>query len=279
MIDRPATLEEALALRAAGPVRPLAGGTDIYPAEAAAAAWLRPSGARLLDLTGIAGLDRIEQDADGWRIGACVTWAALRDAALPPAFAGLQAAAATVGGVQVQNRGTVLGNLCNASPAADGAPPLLALEAGIDLASPRGVRRLALADFLLGNRRTALAPDELAIALHIPTPPAGARGRFLKLGARSHLVISIAMVAVLAAVRDGRITAARLAVGACGPVAQRLPAAEAALIGAPLAQAPGLILPAHLAALTPLDDLRGSAAYRRQAALVLLRRALAEALA
>jgi CO/xanthine dehydrogenase FAD-binding subunit len=279
MIDRPATLEEALALRAAGPVRPLAGGTDLYPAEAAAAAWLRPSASRLLDLSGIAGLDRIEQDADGWRIGACVTWAALRDAALPPAFAGLQAAAATVGGVQVQNRGTVLGNLCNASPAADGAPPLLALEAGIDLASPRGVRRLALADFLLGNRRTALAHDELAIALHVPTPPTGARGSFQKLGARSHLVISIAMVAVLAAVRDGQVTAARLAVGACGPVAQRLPVAEAALIGAPLAQAPGLLLPAHLAALTPLDDLRGSAAYRRQAALVLLRRALAAALA
>ena len=279
MIDRPATLEEALALRAAGPARPLAGGTDIYPARAAAAAWLRPVEERLLDLTGIAGLDRIEAAAESWRIGACVTWAALRDAALPPAFDGLRATAATIGGVQVQNRGTVLGNLCNASPAADGAPPLLTLDAAIEIAGPQGIRRLPLAAFLLGNRRTALRQDELAIAIHIPTPPPEARSVFRKLGARSHLVISIAMVAVLAEAKAGRIIQARLAVGACGPVAQRLPELEATLAGARIDAAPGLISPAHLAALAPLDDLRASAAYRRQASLVLLRRALAEVLA
>jgi len=279
MIVRPATLEAALALRAAGPARPLAGGTDIYPALAAAAAWMRPSNERLLDLTGIAGLDRIEADAEGWRIGACVSWSALRAAPLPAAFDGLRAAAGTIGGVQVQNRGTVLGNLCNASPAADGAPPLFSLDAGIEIAGPQGIRRLPLPDFLLGNRRTALAPDELAIAIRIPQPAAAARSAFRKLGARSHLVISIAMVAVLAELRDGHVTRACLAVGACGPVAQRLPGAEAALIGAPIAMAPALIAPAHLAALAPLDDLRASAEYRRHAALILLRRALAEALA
>lgn len=277
MIHRPHTLHEALALLAAGAAWPLAGGTDIYPARAAALAWLRPEAGALLDLSGITGLDAIEATEAGWRIGALVTWSQLLAAPLPPAFDALKAAARQVGGVQVQNRGTLVGNLCNASPAADGVPPLLALDAKLELASPRGVRRLALPQFLLGNRRTALAPDELAVAIHVPR--AAGRSAFQKLGARSHLVISIVMVAAVVEAEAGVLQRARIAVGACSPVAQLLPGLEATLAGVPVAEAVARVSPDHLAPLAPIDDLRASAAYRRHAALVLVRRALAEALA
>lgn len=273
---RPDSLAAALAiLRDATPLI-LAGGTDLYPAQAAAEAWMRPLPDRpVLDITAIPAMATLEPT----RIGARVTWAAIRDAAhLPAAFDGLRAAARQVGGAQVQNRATLLGNLCNASPAADGVPPLLALDARIELASAaRGTRTLALAEFLRGNRSTARAPDELATALLIPPQPHHARGGFLKLGARSHLVISIAMAAGVIAVEAGRVVAARLAIGACAPVAQRLPEAEAALLGRP-AEPAGLaaaILPRQLAPLAPIDDVRASAAYRREAALVLLRRLVA----
>ncbi len=268
---RPRTLDDALRLLAAAPgCQVLAGGTDVFPARAGAEVWLRRDDRPLLDISGVAGLAEISETAAGWRLGALVTWAQLRRAALPPAFAGLCEAARQVGGAQVQNRGTLLGNLCNASPAADGAPPLLTLEAGVELAGPAGTRVLPLAAFLLGNRRTALAPGELAVALRLPRPPEGAHGGFLKLGARSHLVISIAMVAGVLVVAGGQVRAARLAVGACSAVAQRLPLAEAALLGAP--PDPARLRPEHLAGLAPIDDARASAAYRQHAALVLLRR-------
>jgi CO/xanthine dehydrogenase FAD-binding subunit len=282
---RPETLTEALALLAeGGPARPLvlAGGTDIYPAQAAAEAWMRPEPPRpVLDITALPGLSAIEDRGDHHRIGALVTWAALRDPAkaLPPAFDGLRAAAAQVGGVQVQNRGTVVGNLCNASPAADGVPPLLTLEAELELASAgSGVRRLPLADFLLGNRRTALMPDELALALVVPKRTAGARAGFLKLGARRYLVISIVMAAGVIEAEGGRVASARLALGACSPVAQRLPAAEAALRGLPIdpTTVAAAVRPDHLAQLSPIGDVRASAAYRQEAALVLLRRLVSQ---
>jgi CO/xanthine dehydrogenase FAD-binding subunit len=278
---RPETLAEALRLLTEAPApQVIAGGTDLYPARAGAAAWMMgPATPRtLLDVTALPGLDAIEDGGDHHRIGAGVPWAALRDAAwLPPWFDGLRAAAAQVGGAQVQNRGTLGGNLCNASPAADGVPPLLALEATVELASAeRGVRRLPLAEFVLGNRRTALAPDELLLAVVVPKPASGARGGFLKLGARRYLVISIVMVAgVIEATADGRVASARFAVGACSAAAQRLPALEAALCGQPLHAAAEVAHAGHLAALAPIDDVRATASYRRDAALVLLRRLLA----
>jgi N-methylhydantoinase B len=274
---RPTTLPEALALLARAPAPPLllAGGTDVYPAHAAGAAWMRLDARPLLDLSALPELAGIEDRGDHYRIGARVTWAALRDAPLPPWFDALRAAAARVGGVQVQNRATLIGNLCNASPAADGVPPLLALDAEVELASLRDTRRLALGEFLLGNRHTALAPDEIATAVLVPKPEGVARSGFLKLGARAYLVISITMVAGVVEVAENRITRARLAVGACSAVAQRMSALEAALAGLPLAEAAAVVEPAHLAALTPIDDVRATAEYRHHAALVLLRRLLA----
>jgi N-methylhydantoinase B len=269
---RPRSLEHALAIRAAQDVSVIAGGTDIYPALAARRGWGDPAQPAMLDISAIPGLAAIEESAEGWRIGCLVTWTRLIHATLPPLFDGLKAAAREVGGAQVQNRGTLVGNLCTASPAGDGIPNLLALDAEVELASSRGRRAIPLAEFLTGYRATALRRDEIVVALHVPRLP-GARGGFRKLGARRYLVISMVMAAGVIACEGGRITAARLAVGACSAVAQRLPALEAALIGrAPRDVA---VEPAHLAALAPIDDIRASAAYRREAALVALRDLLA----
>jgi CO/xanthine dehydrogenase FAD-binding subunit len=168
----------------------------------------------------------------------------------------------------------VAGNLCNASPAADGVPPLLALDASVELASVQGRRTLPLAEFIIGPRKTALRSGELLSTVLVPKPKHEARSRFLKLGARKYLVISIAMAAVVIERENGIVRAARIAVGACSPVAQRLPALEAALIGKRLSGA--LVRHEHLAALAPIDDVRGSAGYRSEAALVLVRRLLEE---
>ena len=195
----------------------------------------------------------------------------------PPLFDGLKRAARDVGGRQIQNAGTVAGNLCNASPAADGVPPLLVLDAEVEIASRRGVRRIALGAFITGNRRTVLAPDELMVAIHVPRPQRPATSAFVKLGARRYLVISIAMAAATLEIEAGRIVTARVAVGACSAVARRLPALERELAGAPVDRALiERVQSAHLAPLAPIDDVRGSAAYRQDAVLTLLRRLLQE---
>ncbi|MCR8725006.1 FAD binding domain-containing protein [Frigidibacter sp. SLM-1] len=270
--SRPTALPEALALLAEHRPLILAGGTDLFPATERAGL----SG-RVLSIDRIAGLCGITETDAGLRIGAATPWAEIARHPGPPGWAALAEAAVEVGGRQIQSRGTIGGNLCNASPAADGVPPLLALEAEVELASAQATRRLPLAEFLTGPRRTALQPGELMTAIHLPADALRDRSRFLKLGARSHLVISIAMVAVRVRVGAGRIAEAALAVGACGPVAARLPEVEAALIGASPAEAPDRIDPATVAAaLAPLDDIRATAAYRGDAAAVLLRRALAD---
>lgn len=271
---RPRALPEALALLAAGPRTILAGGTDLYPATQAQ----RLAGP-ILDITALEGLAGITARPEGLRIGACTTWSAVAEAGLSPALRALQQAARLVGGRQIQNAGTIGGNLCNASPAADGMPPLLVLGAEVELASVRGVRRLPLTDFVLGVRRTVRAPDELLTAVHIPATALAGGSAFVKLGARAYLVISIAMVAVRIVAARGRVVEAALAVGACSAVARRLPQVEAALIGAPLSEA-AMRITGHkvTAALAPIADIRGSAEYRGDAAGTLLRRAVAQAM-
>lgn len=265
---RPQLLEEALAALAARAMVPLAGGTDFYPARPDP----RPDEA-VLDLSAIASLRGIGFVGSSLRIGALATWTQLREAALPPLLSGLQQAAGAIGGRQVQNAGTLAGNLCNASPAADGVPCLIALGAEVELVSARGVRRLAVEEFVLGNRRTARAPDEILTAIIVPDAAQPGRSAFRKLGARKHMVISIVMAAAsLRRTPDGRPATLRIAVGAAGPRAVRLPGAEAAALRG---QA---IAPAHLAPLAPIDDVRGSAAYRHDVALALVRRAVAEVL-
>ncbi len=266
---RPANLEDALDRLGAG-ARIFAGGTDVMTTAGEAGL-----DGDFVDVSRLAELSGIVRTGGEIRIGGATTWAAISAAELPPAFDALKAAAREVGSIQIQNRATVAGNLCNASPAADGVPPLLALDAEVELASRRGLRRLPLARFIAGPRRTELAADEVLRAVVCPTPPGGMRSTFLKLGARRYLVISIAMVAVGLEIEGGIVKAARLAVGACSPVAMRLPAAEARLANKPARGGLGAQLNiADFEDLAPIDDVRASADYRRAAALTLTRRAV-----
>jgi CO/xanthine dehydrogenase FAD-binding subunit len=273
---RPTSLEEALSALADRPWTMLAGGTDVYPAAVG-----RPITDDVLDVTGLPSLRTITV-ADGVvRIPALATWTDVVRADLPPAFDGLKAAARSIGGVQIQNRGTLAGNLCNASPAADGLPNLMALDATVELSSVAGSRDVPVGEFVTGNRRTRRRPDELVTAILVPAPTPSARSTFLKLGSRAYLVISIASVAaVLDVGADGVVASARIVVGACSEVPMRISAAEARLVGR--FRSPSLagdIDPADLAALSPIDDVRGTAAYRRDVALTLVRRAVSELLA
>ena len=268
---RPAELDEALKALAAQRLTVLAGGTDFFPARVG-----KPLDDDVLDITALAALRGIADTGASHRIGALTTWTDLIRADLPPQVDGLKQAAREVGGVQVQNAGTVVGNVCNASPAADGMPNLIALDAEVELASNAGRRTMPLAGFVTGNRRTQRRPDEIVTALLIPKPAQPARSTFLKLGARKYLVISIVMVAAVIETEDDRIALARIAVGSCSAVAQRLPALEAALRGQMLSGAAKTVAAAHLAPLAPIDDVRGTAAYRLDAALTLVRRALKE---
>jgi N-methylhydantoinase B len=269
---RPASLDEALAIRAAGPVTVLAGGTDVYPAKAARVGWGDMRHADVLDISAVPDLRGITEDAAGWRIGALTTWSDLIRAELPALFDGLKVAAREVGGVQIQNRGTLAGNICTASPAGDGAPNLLALEAGIELSSRHGRRVVPMAAFIDDYRHTACRADEIVTAILVPKRSSAARSHFLKLGARKYLVISIVMVAgVIEMDAGGRIAAARLAIGSCSAIPQRLSALEALLVTQPSAMAAELVVASHFDGLAPINDIRGSAAYRREAALALTR--------
>jgi CO/xanthine dehydrogenase FAD-binding subunit len=279
---RPARLGEALAALAAGgpggaPWVVVAGATDHYPARVG-----RAPVEDVLDVTAIARLRGIAAVDGGWQVGALATWTDLVETPLPSLFDGLKAAALAIGGRQIQARATVVGNVCNASPAADGLPNLLALDAQVELVSRGGARIVPIGAFVTGNRRTARRADELVTGLFVPAPLPGTTvgSAFEKLGSRAYLVISIAMVAaVIEANPDGLIARARLAVGACSEVAQRLPALEAELVGLPAtAGTAKLVGPHHLADLTPIDDVRGSAAYRREAARTVVGRALERAL-
>jgi CO/xanthine dehydrogenase FAD-binding subunit len=268
---RPASLDIALDALRERALTIVAGGTDHYPARIG-----RPLAEDVLDITAVRGLRGIEERPDHWRLGATTTWTDVIDAGLPPLFDGLVLAAREVGGVQIQNAGTVCGNVCNASPAADGVPALIALDARVELASANGISNVPLEDFILGNRRTRRAPDQLVTALIVPKPAGRAAGHFLKFGARKYLVISIVMAAASISV-DGsnRVQHARVVVGACSPVARRLPELEDALLGRSADAALGDIVDAHhLAPLAPIDDVRATRDYRLDAALTLVRRLL-----
>jgi CO/xanthine dehydrogenase FAD-binding subunit len=252
----------------------LAGGTDFYPALGA-----KPLRDDVLDIGKLDELRGISEAAEHIVIGARTSWTDIIRANLPPAFDALKQAAREVGSVQIQNRATVAGNLCNASPAADGVPPLMVLDAEVELRSVRGPRTLPLRDFILGNRKTALVAGELLTAIRIPKASTAGKSSFYKLGARRYLVISIAMAAARLVVdRAGNVAQVAIAVGACSAVAMRLTALEEVLAGARLDEGlPGLVRAEFFDGLAPIDDVRGSAAYRRDAAAEIVRRALAAA--
>ena len=271
MYFRPRTLSEAVDVLGTHGGQILSGGTDFFPALGD-----RPVVGPVVDISGVSELKGIAITPDHVRIGGLTTWSEVFSTPLPRCFDALKSAAREIGGVQIQNRGTVAGNLCNASPAADGVPPLLALDVEIELHSSAGTRRLPLADFIVGNRRTLRRPDEILTGVIVPRRLDDATSTFLKLGARRYLVISIVMVAaVVKTDRAGHVAEARIAVGSCSATAQRLFSLERALVGAPARTGLGAnALPQHLSPLSPIDDVRATASYRSDAALTLIQRAL-----
>ncbi len=257
--ERPRTLERALELMGETRVAVVCGGTDFYPERL-----YQHRQEFVVDVSSIDALRGVTRDATGWRIGATTTWSDVRDTAMPDAFDGLRTAARQVGAAQIQNAGTVAGNICTASPAGDGIPPLLTLNAQVELHSLRSTRVVDLARYLTGYRTTDRREDELVTAIIIPEPGTNSRGAFVKFGQRSSLVISTVMIAALVEFDDDRIDTARVAVGACSPVAARLAGVEVALVGVKAESSTLLksVREVNMSELTPIDDVRASSAYR-----------------
>ncbi|HTZ49447.1 MAG TPA: FAD binding domain-containing protein [Verrucomicrobiae bacterium] len=272
MFLRPGTLDEALQTLAHTPATILAGGTDLFPAT---------PGSQLkgpvLDISAIVELKGIHVTPDFFHIGARTTWSELLAFPLPRGFDGLRAAAREIGSIQIQNQGTVAGNICNASPAADGAAALMALDAEVSLASNKSIRSLPLANFIQGNRKTARQSDEILTSIRVPRRWQNSASSFLKLGARRYLVISIVMVAANLLFDDsGRVQEAAVCVGSCSAKALRLSELERALVALPVDAIAHIPHSGHFASLAPIDDIRATAEYRQEAAQTLVRRALAD---
>jgi CO/xanthine dehydrogenase FAD-binding subunit len=268
---RPKNLDDAIAVVNSSGGQILAGGTDFYPALGERV----PQG-DVIDISALREIRGISAEERYFRIGGLTTWTEVARAPLPRCFDALKAAAREIGSVQIQNRATVAGNLCNASPAADSVPALLVLDAEVDLLSIAGSRRMPLAQFITGNRKTQKRADEILTAVLVPRQLENAASAFLKLGTRKYLVISISMVAVILETNSsGCISQARVAVGSCSAVARRLFDLEKDLLGQPAdPQIGSLVGPQHLATLSPIDDIRATAEYRRDASVTLVRRAL-----
>lgn len=271
---RPASLSEACAARAAHPDWVVvAGGTD----------WMvgqhhRPEPAGLLDVFGLPELTGIEPRGDAVRIGAATTYAALlRSQLIAERLPLLARCAREVGAVQIQERGTLGGNVVTSSPVGDTLPVLLALDAELELGSARGARRLPYPQFLTGYRKTALGPDELLTAVWLPLPAPGTRQFWRKVGTRRAQAISKVMVAGVARLESGRIAHARLAMGAVADRPVRLPGVEALLLG----QVPGPELAERVRAqvraeIRPISDVRSTRDYRLTAAANLAARFVLE---
>ncbi len=273
---RPATLQQGLDLLAQRRLTVLAGATALGSAEVEQTMSERYLPTDLLDITAMNELRGITQQGDHYRIGALTTWTDLLRSPLPAPFAGLGDAARQMGSVQIRNRATLMGNVCNAAPGADGVPILLGLNAAVELAARDSKRVLRLADFVIGPRRTAIRPGEIATALLVPAPTDSTCSVFQKLGIRRRLAVAVVTVAIVVDFdKAGVISDARIAVGSCSTVAQRLIALERLLKGKRLtAEIESYVYEAQLSELAPGDDVRADAGYRRHAALELIRRLL-----
>jgi len=258
----PHSLDEALRLKSERPdARPIAGGTDVMVELNFDRA--RPSA--LLNLNEVPELRGWARENGTLRLGAGLTYAEAMQPPLAELLPALAEASRTVGSPQIRNRGTIGGNLGTASPAGDALPPLLVEGAEVELASVRGVRSLPLREFIVGPKRNALGPDELVAAVLVR--PSGAPQTFMKVGPRNAMVIAVVSLALLADPERGEL---RASFGSAGPVP--------GLVTAPLEERGGF--PEQVAAAaSPIDDVRGTAAYRRHALRVVAARALERCLA
>jgi CO/xanthine dehydrogenase FAD-binding subunit len=270
----PGTLAEALSIRAAerDAVRVVAGGTDVMVWQGAGV----PLPPAYLSVWGLRELRGVRRLPGRLEIGALTTYTGLlRDEAVRRHFPALIDASRQVGAAQIQNRGTLGGNVINASPAGDTLPVLAVADAVLVVQSQaRGVRRLPFSQFYLGYRKTALEPDELLTHLELPLPPDGARSAFAKVGSRRAQTISKVMAAIQARIdAEGRMVEVALAYGSVAPVIVRMPKTEAALRGErPSVALADRLAPILTAEISPIDDVRSTADYRRFVAAGLLRR-------
>ena len=274
-VDSPSSLSEAYALLAEGPAwRPMAGGTDLLVQITGE---LGPPPGRVLDLWRLDELRGIDRDGDALVLGALTMYTELRTSSVVAAeLPALAAVAATIGAAQIQNRGTIGGNVANASPAGDTLPLLLATDAQIDLGGPRGERSVPASEFWPAYRRTARADDELVLRVRIPL--AGARQvRFRKVGTRRAQAISKVVMALGWRVEDGVWRDVRVALGSVAATPIRARETEALLE----AQVPSDALASRATAalgaeIHPIDDVRSTAEYRRAAAMRVLHRLIRE---
>lgn len=275
----PESLDDCLRLLAQrGPeTKLLAGGTDLLPQMKNSV--IMPK--RVIDLSGVARVKILECDAKGLRIGAAVPARQVeQDPRVRNGYAAVAESAALLGSVQVRNLATVGGNICNAAPSADMAPPLVALEAQAVIAGPKGERRVPLSDFFTGVRTTVVGPDELLVEIFVPAPGPHSGGCYIRHTPRRELDIAVVGVASQVTVANEVCAKARISLAAVSPTPVRATAAETALEGKPLT--PELIeRAADLAgqAAKPISDQRGSADFRRHLVRILTRRTLTTALA
>jgi len=275
----PESLDDCLRLLAQrGPeTKLLAGGTDLLPQMKNSVVMPK----RVIDLSGVARVKILECDTKGLRIGAAVPARQVeQDPRVREGYAAVAESAALLGSVQVRNLATVGGNICNAAPSADMAPPLVALEAQAVIAGPKGERRVPLSDFFTGVRKTVVGPDELLVEIFVPAPGPHSGGCYIRHTPRRELDIAVVGVASQVTIANGVCAKARISLAAVAPTPVRATAAEAALEGKPLT--PELIeRAADLAgqAAKPISDQRGSADFRRHLVRILTRRTLTTALA
>lgn len=276
-VASPATLQDAYALLVAQPHTPIAGGTDLMVRITGE---LGPIPPRILDLSRLDDLHGIAMDQDAVTLGALTTYTEIRGSALcREHLPALVEASATIGAAQIQNRGTLGGNIANASPAGDSLPVLLAMDAEIVLGGERGERSVPAADFWTAYRETALAPEELILRIRIPLVP-GRVVRFRKVGTRRAQAISKVVAAV--AWRDHGQTAGwsdvRVALGSVAATPIRVRAVEALLERRrPTPETADEAAQALAEAIEPIDDVRSTADYRRTVAARVLHRIVRDA--
>ena len=272
----PQTLDEAIAAFAAaqGAARILAGGTDLLVQMRNGA--VRPG--TIIDIKGIAELTTIAEAPDGsFHLGAAVSGAALAE---HPRFGqvwpGVLEAINLIGSTQVQGRASAGGNLCNASPAGDSVPALVAAAALVTIQGPNGRRQVAVEAFPAGPGRTTLAPGEIVVGFTLPPRPPGSGDAYLRMIPRTEMDIAVVGIGVSLTLSAGRVTAARVGLGAVAPTVLLVADAARALVGSTLDQtAIEAAAAACRAACNPINDKRGTIAYRIKVAGVLLRRTVA----
>lgn len=269
----PRSVEEAVALLAGDPsARALSGGTDLIVQMRSG----RSAPTMIVDLKRIEGLSGVrETDDGGFAIGAATPCTVLKEhAGLAAAWPGVVEAANLIGSVQVRNRATMAGNLCNASPAADSVPALVAAGAGVVVVGPQGQRTIPVEELPVAPGRTALMPGEIVVEFRLPAQPARGADAYLRSTPRTEMDIAVVGAGIsLVLAGDGTCLAARVAIGAVAPTVLRVADAGTALVGTKLDDAALERMAGAVAvACRPIDDKRGTAQYRTAMAGVLAKR-------